>query len=195
MDVCGLGILCCLRRYQKPRNDKDVNEIQVQLDTTQMGHEVVIVKSGRRICGSGAALANAPLLQNKCYFEAKIQSGGVWGIGIATKKCDLNKIPLGNSPDSWVLRSDGTVAHNSIIHHKLTTIPEEGDIIACTFDHVEANFYHNGKHLHSPLTGFRETVYPIIYVDDGTIVDVNFKDFVFEPPSGFTGIMFEKSLL
>lgn len=42
-----------------------------------IGHEVVIVKSGRRICGSGAALANAPLVQSKCYFEAKIQSGGM----------------------------------------------------------------------------------------------------------------------
>lgn len=32
-------------------------------------------------------------------------------------------------------------------------------------------------------------------VDDGTIVDVNFKEFVYEPPHGFTAIMFEKSLL
>lgn len=41
-----------------------------------LGNEVVIVKSGKRICGSGAALANAAILQNKCYFEMKIQSGG-----------------------------------------------------------------------------------------------------------------------
>lgn len=41
-----------------------------------VGNEVVIVKSGKRICGSGAALANAAILQNKCYFEMKIQSGG-----------------------------------------------------------------------------------------------------------------------
>jgi hypothetical protein len=56
-------------------------------------------------------------------------NAGVWGIGIATKRCDLNKIPLGNSTDSWVLRSEGTVAHNSLIRHNLTVIPEEGDII------------------------------------------------------------------
>lgn len=41
-----------------------------------LGNEVVIVKSGKRICGSGAALANAAIVQNKCYFEMKIQSGG-----------------------------------------------------------------------------------------------------------------------
>ena len=34
------------------------------------------MKSGKRICGSGAALANAAIVQNKCYFEMKIQSGG-----------------------------------------------------------------------------------------------------------------------
>lgn len=42
------------------------------------GTDVVIVKSGRRICGTGACLANAPLHQNKSYFEFKIQSTGEW---------------------------------------------------------------------------------------------------------------------
>ena len=36
----------------------------------------MIVKSGRRICGTGAALANAPLVQDKSYFEIMIQCGG-----------------------------------------------------------------------------------------------------------------------
>lgn len=120
MESCGLGILCCLRRYQQPRNPQPREVPQVQLDTGHMGewfstlpvafvkelvcffhldwslewfsfrtcvyfckssiwflgNEVVIVKSGKRICGSGAALANAAILQNKCYFEMKIQSGG-----------------------------------------------------------------------------------------------------------------------
>lgn len=34
---------------------------------------------------------------------------------------------------------------------------------ACTYDHVELNFYHNGKHLHCPLTGMKGTVYPVFY--------------------------------
>ena len=41
-----------------------------------VGVDCVIVKSGRRICGTGAALANAPLVQDKSYFEIKIQCGG-----------------------------------------------------------------------------------------------------------------------
>lgn len=40
------------------------------------GHEVVIVKNGQRICGSGGALASAPLVQSKAYFEVKIQQSG-----------------------------------------------------------------------------------------------------------------------
>ena len=34
-------------------------------------------------------LANAPLVQNKSYWEVKIQSAGVWGLGVATKKAGL----------------------------------------------------------------------------------------------------------
>ena len=34
------------------------------------------MKSGKRICGTGAALANAPLVQDKSYFEMKIQCSG-----------------------------------------------------------------------------------------------------------------------
>lgn len=48
----------------------------VQLDTHHMGTDVVIVKSGRRVCGTGGCFANAPLHQNKSYFEFKIQSTG-----------------------------------------------------------------------------------------------------------------------
>lgn len=45
------------------------------------GTDVVIVKSGRRICGTGGCLANAPLHQNKSYFEFKIQSTGECLVG------------------------------------------------------------------------------------------------------------------
>jgi len=41
-----------------------------------LGYGVVIVKNGHRICGSGGCLANAPIAQNKAYFEAKLQSSG-----------------------------------------------------------------------------------------------------------------------
>ena len=36
------------------------------------------MKNGKRICGTGAALANAPIVQNKAYFEVKLQSTGMY---------------------------------------------------------------------------------------------------------------------
>lgn len=54
------------------------------------GYEVVIVKGGHRVCGSGAALGNAPLVQSKSYFEVKIQQGGEWSVGLATRQTDLS---------------------------------------------------------------------------------------------------------
>lgn len=42
-----------------------------------IGHEVVIVKNGHRVCGTGAALANVPIVQNKAYFEMKLQQSGI----------------------------------------------------------------------------------------------------------------------
>lgn len=56
------------------------------------GHEVVIVKGGQRVCGSGCALGNAPLVQSKSYFEVKLQQGGVWAIGLATRNTDLDRV-------------------------------------------------------------------------------------------------------
>eukprot|EP00128_Syssomonas_multiformis_P011575 Colp12_sorted_trinity150504_noHs@9670 len=48
----------------------------VCLDNTSTGPDVVLVKAGRRLCGTGGVLANAPLVQNKSYFEIKLQSNG-----------------------------------------------------------------------------------------------------------------------
>lgn len=56
------------------------------------GHEVVLVKNGQRACGSGCTLGSAPLVQNKAYFEVKLQQGGVWAVGLATRDTDLNRV-------------------------------------------------------------------------------------------------------
>lgn len=67
---------------------------------------------------------------------------GAWGVGLATKKCNLSKVPLGNDIESWVLRSDGTVAHNGTIRHRLRDIPEEGDMIVSNiFFVLQVHFY------------------------------------------------------
>ena len=57
---------------QITRDDDDVFHVLVLV----LGVDCVVVKSGRRVCGTGAALANAPIVQDKSYFEVKIQCGG-----------------------------------------------------------------------------------------------------------------------
>ena len=54
---------------------------------------------------------------------------GVWGVGLASRKCDLNRLPLGDNEESWVLRSDGGICHNGKVVHQLNVMPDEGDII------------------------------------------------------------------
>lgn len=58
--------------------------------TPTLGYEVVIVKGGLRVCGAGTALGNAPLVQSKSYFEVKVQQGGIWSVGLATRQTDLS---------------------------------------------------------------------------------------------------------
>lgn len=48
----------------------------VKMDTNFMGPGVVLLKSGSRICGVGGALATAPIVQNKAYFQINIQQSG-----------------------------------------------------------------------------------------------------------------------
>ena len=50
-------------------------------------------------------------------------------MGLASRKCDLNRLPLGNNEESWVLRSDGGICHNGKVVHQLNVMPDEGDII------------------------------------------------------------------
>lgn len=160
----------------------------IQYGNCVSGHEVVILKKGCRICGTGGAIASAPLVQSKSYFEVKIQQSGLWSIGLATIKTDVNNNRGGKDSESWCLGSDNVVLHDGAEIHTLslipgdtsssldningtlpgsgpieTGIPAEGDIIGVAYDHVELNFYLNGKKLDIPVLGVKGTVYPALF--------------------------------
>uniref|UniRef100_A0A914DRG1 SPRY domain-containing protein 7 n=1 Tax=Acrobeloides nanus TaxID=290746 RepID=A0A914DRG1_9BILA len=158
-----------------------------------MGSDVVLLKNGTRICGTGAALATAPIVQSKAYFQINIQQSGVWGVGVANRKANLSKVPVIDR--AWLLRNDGkVVANGEEIGH--ISIPfEEGDSIGVAFDHVELKFYKGGELLPVSITNVREQVFPIIYVDDSAIIDVKFSSFSLIPPPGYQEIMIEQTLL
>ncbi|XP_071162916.1 SPRY domain-containing protein 7-like [Mytilus edulis] len=188
--------LCCLRMLNGNSGHIPLKEIPtVQLDTNHMGNDVVIVKSGKRICGTGAALSNAPIAQDKAYFEVKLQSTGVWGVGLATKRCNVNAVPLGQDSDSWVVNHDAVMYHNKEQKGTMSQSLNEGDILGITYDHVHLNFYLNGQPLNCPFSGMKGTVFPVFYVDEGAVLDVQFDHFYHQPPDGFDSIMIEQSLL
>ena len=58
-----------------------------------------------------------------------VLSSGIWGIGLSTRKSDLNCVPLGVDGDSWVLRHDGSLVHNNEQKGKLPDMPAEGDVL------------------------------------------------------------------
>jgi len=169
---------------------------KVVLDTTTMGNDVVIVKKGHRICGTGGAITTAPIVQNKAYFEVKVQQTGIWGIGLATSNANLSTVPLGIDSQSWVLRQDGNIVNENQIIHSLTEEIQESDVIGITYDHIELKFYINNKAIDFAVTGIKgQEIYPVLYVDDGAILDASFTSFQFDPPFGFDRILVEKSLL
>lgn len=192
------------REHDSSRNTlvKDQQLPSVTLDTYRMGNDVVIVKNGHRICGSGAALSTAPIHQDKAYFEVKVQQySEVFGVGIATNKTNLNTVPLGIDKYSWILRGDGSVYHDNKKLYKLpdSIVITEGDIIGVAFDHISLRFYLNNQEIDFVIRGIKggdeSGIYPVVYVDEGAILDAQFHSFHYPPPSGYDRILIEQSLL
>nr|CAG4648921.1 EOG090X0EPP [Polyphemus pediculus] len=196
------SIFCCFRGCSNlfdlglsPHTVPIKRQPVILLDSNQTGQEVVLLKNGMRICGTGGVLGNTPIMQDKAYFEVRIQQTGVWGLGLASGKANLNLIPMGSDPDSWVLCSDGYLRHNKEEMQRITQTPQEGDTIGVSYNHIELNFYLNGQKLDCPFTNVKGNVFPALYVDDGAVLDVVFEDFVHDLPPGYDKIMLEQSLL
>lgn len=54
---------------------------------------------------------------------------GIWGIGIATRNTNLNKVPLGGDNHSWVLCSDNSIRHRAEEKHRISEAIQEGDVL------------------------------------------------------------------
>lgn len=77
---------------------------------------------------------------------------------------------------SWALCSDNILRHNKLDLHKLyptnNQLPQEGDIIGVSYDHIQLKFYINGKELEFPITNVKGTVFPVLY---GKLLIINVK--------------------
>lgn len=222
--------------------------IVFSLKIVVLGQEVVILKNGKRVCGSGGAVLNQALLQSKSYFEVKIQQSGHWSVGLCTLNTDLNKTRGGLDKYSWCLNAENYVMYDGQVTYDLnemyssssasgamnddteqllpisnkknttenlvpstsnptqrSALPQEGDIIGITYDHVELNFFLNGKNLNIPTLmklnshaangEYNNEIYPCLFVDDGAILDLIVEHFNYQIPSGYDKIMVEQTLL
>lgn len=189
----------------------------VQLNTHDMGHEAIVLKEGRRLCGSGGIRATAPIVQDKAYFEVKVQQSGKWAVGLASPRVDLRVLlPVAaaatSDPESaaakttaeyCVLREGADVHHSSHLAAPLATLAdppiEEGDVLGFAYDHIELRIFVNGERRHctssATLPPLRGTVYPFLFVDAGAVLEVLFDAFAYQPPSGFRQILIEQSIL
>uniref|UniRef100_A0A915PZT8 SPRY domain-containing protein 7 n=1 Tax=Setaria digitata TaxID=48799 RepID=A0A915PZT8_9BILA len=199
-DSCFPPLRMCLECVQGPSFSVTQNHAHLQnepysvrLDTMFMGDDVVLLKNGQRICGFGAALGTAPIVQNKAYFQVSIQQTGVWGIGVATRSAVLNSVPV--TANCWVLRQDSQIVANGEVLGKIDEPIDEGDCIGVAFDHVELKFYKNGVLLPISVSSVKGQIYPIVYVGDNAILDVMFRLFSYNPPDGYEEIMLEQTIL
>lgn len=73
---------------------------------------------------------------------------------------------------SWTLSNDGVIYHNKQELHKIVNtddqnkpqqIPQEGDVIGISYDHIQLKFYVNGEEVEYAVTNVKGTVYPVLY--------------------------------
>ena len=101
-------------------------------------------------------------MQDKAYWEVKVQQGGVWSVGLCSPGADLNR-DLGLDQNSWAVTSGGEVRTKGGREYSLTTKVEEGDVLGFSYDHVELNIFCNGKNIDTPVLGIKGTVFPVFY--------------------------------
>ncbi|TGZ60878.1 hypothetical protein CRM22_008282 [Opisthorchis felineus] len=205
---------CCQRLTYFPDDELNLSAPrepppEVKLDLSSAGPTVVLLKNCLRICGHGCARSVVPILQDKAYFEVKIQCTGRWAVGLCSSKTPLSSVEnLGIDKASWVVREDSCVWYSGVKLARLKTPLEEGNVLGLTYDHVELRFYVNGAatglineqsaQSMEGWTGMKGVLYPVVGVAENAVLDVGFnrKHFYFAPPQpDFKEILFEKELL
>ena len=119
-----------------------------------------------------------------------------------------NGVEIGNNDKNQLIPMQNvpTILPGSCSHRSL--LPQEGDIVGVSFDHVEINFYLNGKNLNIPILvrhshaadslqkqQHNNEMYPCLYVEDGAILDLIVDNFNYKIPNGYDKIMVEQTLL
>ena len=158
---------------------------QVELSNENRG-VYAHIDNGKIITGRGAAMATDPIEADQVYFELKVRTSGSFAVGVGLKtpypSKDLDR-EICDNKTSYGLKSD-----------MLAAVPEPGDIIGVYFDQrttPRLSFSLNGLPLSDlydvPKPGSElklkpGQLYPIVYVNRGAMVEVNFNEDLWEHP-------------
>jgi len=140
------------------------------------------------ISGTGSILADSPVLQDKAYFEATLQTPGNFAFGVATRDVPLD-----------VVLSQDKAAMAWCVTNSIDSI-QPGTVVGCALDQgdypVQVYFYVDGKVIHQ-ISGIRGEVLPAFSVSDGATLEANFggREYAQGMPAGFQGIIKSLSLL
>lgn len=148
-----------------------------------------VVVEGGVISGTGSVLADAPVLQDKGYFEATVKTEGTFAVGVATKDSPLEGILAQEQPHQ--VPTAWTVTNGQ----KLSA----GDVIGCAVDQADYPvqvYFYKGSALLTQMSGVRGEVLPAFSVSDGAELVPNFGGATYgSMPPGFQGLIKCQSLL
>lgn len=65
---------------------------------------------------------------------------GTWGIGLATRRANLSKVPMGTDTESWIMDQYGQVKHDDKVLSQFRTTIDEGDVIVSFVKRVTNQF-------------------------------------------------------
>mmetsp|Transcript_19514 Transcript_19514/g.36073 ORF Transcript_19514/g.36073 Transcript_19514/m.36073 type:complete len:194 (+) Transcript_19514:45-626(+) len=193
-----MGQLLCCDCFKDAQVESGTVD-QAVFDNKAKSSQVKLSPDGSILSGTGCAVANSALHQDKCYFEVTLtklpDENASFCIGVCHRSPAVVKNDvLGDLEQSWAFN-----AANS------TEPFEEGDVISCLFDQStgkpQLSFKRNNQDL-PPSTivkGFKGTVYPGASLDNGCELSFNFSiegdGFKYRPPPGFSGLIPSRSLV
>lgn len=61
---------------------------------------------------------------------------GTWGLGLATRRINLSKVPLGIDGEAWIMDQYGQVKHDNKVLSQFRTTIEEGDVVVSVIDRL-----------------------------------------------------------
>lgn len=72
-------------------------------------------------------------------------------------------IVTAGSPNSNENQNENEKPESEKGDENVTVVPGEGDVIGVAYDHVELNFFLNGKNMEIPIRNIKGTVYPALF--------------------------------